>query len=280
MKYKQILIITTTLLLSIQSKSYCQNFDTINPLPAYSDTLYDIQITYRLPDNYDISNFNSDSLQSSERKIPKVRTIFKEGKIYQYKATYSSSDNKILSNTFINLKTTGQRWDQQPEIQDLIHYEFPNYKADSITLSNHNINKEIQYWADSDATGIVENFERVWMHPIRINQYKFTEVAPFPQVYFPMKKGNKWDDKVTINENWGEWDGQTVTSKYKITDRSTFQLNNLDINCWVIKSVSKCASGKSKLTTYFNEEYGFVKMEYQNYEKEKLVFELINMEVE
>ncbi len=36
--------------------------------------------------------------------------------------------------------------------------------------------------------------------------------------------------------------------------------------------------GKSKLTTYFNEEYGFVKMQYPNYKNEKLVFELIKME--
>jgi hypothetical protein len=122
--------------------------------------------------------------------------------------------------------------------------------------------------------------ERVWMHPIRVNQYKFTEVAPFPEVFFPLQKGKKWDGgETSIFEGWDEWSGQTVKSKYKISGKATYLLKKgSEISCWVIKSVAKCSSGKSKLLALFNEEYGFVKMEYQNYENEKLVFELIDVE--
>lgn len=271
-------MIITIVLVGIQSKVYSQNSTTIKPMNIQTDTLYDVEQMYESPKDGINPNMNLDSLEFSERRIPKMRKIFKKGKVYHYKAIYIGSNNDTLSNSLVNIRTTGLRWDQQPEKQDLIYYEFPDYKADSIKLSNHNINKEFQHWKGKTGEGVIENIERVWMHPIRINQYKFTEVAPFPEVHFPLKKGKKWGDQLMIGNGYGEWIGQTVKSKYKISGRATYLLEGSEISCWVIKSVAKCSSGKSKLITLFNENFGFVKMEYQNYEKEKLVFELINVE--
>ena len=140
------------------------------------------------------------------------------------------------------------------------------------------MSKPTKNWENQTGEGIIENIEQVWMHPIRINQYKFTQVAPFPSVHLPLKKGKKWSGSMTIFNGWGEWDGQTIERKYEITGETTYQLGDFKLACWEIESVAKCSFGESKLTTLFNEEYGFVKMEYQNYENENLVFELINME--
>jgi|GEM_PF-1100925 len=237
------------------------------------DTLIDVEKVQTI-----ISKADSSWIESYERKIPKKRIIFKKGKVYHYKAIYISSNNDTLSNSFINIIATGDRWNEQPETQDLIYYEFPNYRTDSIKLSNHYINKELHAWKGKIGEGVIENIEQVWMHPIRANQYKFTEVAPFPEVHFPLQKGKKWKRIVNVIKGWGEWNGQTVISKYKISGQTTYQEGDIEINCWIIKSVSKCSSGKSKLNTFFNEEWGFVKMEYHNYENEKLVFELVNVE--
>lgn len=255
-----------------------EQIDYVNSVNIPKDTLYDIERSYKLPPNgFDI-NTNIDSLEFTERRIPKIRKIFKAGKTYHYKAIYLTSNSDTLSNGFVLMKTTGERWEWQPEKQDLVRYEFPDYKADSIKLSNHDINKEVQFWNGQTGEGVIENIEQVWMHPIRINQYKFTEIAPFPEVQLPLKKGKKWGNPTKIDEGWGEWNGLTIESTYKTAGRTTFKLKDLEIDCWIIKSVAKCELGKSKLTTYFNEDYGFVKMDYQNYENERLVFELINME--
>ena len=278
MKYKQIIIIITIVLIGSQGNIFAQNPSYIDYPNAKTDTLYDIEKHYKLPSSGFDVNINIDSLEFTERRIPKIRKIFKAGKVYHYKAIYIASNNQTLSNSNVIMKATGERWEWQPENQDLVYYEFPNYKSDSIKLRNHDINKELQLWKNQTGEGVIENFEQVWMHPIRINQYKFTEIAPFPEVLFPLQKGKKWDGTVNIGKGWGEWDGQTVKSKYKISGRATYLLKDSEINCWVIKSISKCSSGKSKLITLFNEEYGFVKMEYQNYENEKLIFELINVE--
>ncbi len=269
----QYLIIIVIVLFGSQNKIYSQNCIHSETIEIEQDTLFDVEKGQLI-----ITKADSSWIEPYERKIPKKRIIFKKGKVYHYKAFYLGSNNDTLSNSFVNIRATGLRWDQQPESQDLIYYEFLDYKADSIKLSNHKINKEFQIWTDNSATGVTENIEQVWMHPIRNNQYKFTEVAPFPEVHLPLKKGEKWERIVNIGKGWGEWDGQTVKSKYKISGRATYLLEGSEISCWVIKSVAKCSSGKSKLLTLFNEEYGFVKMEYQNYENEKLVFELIDVE--
>lgn len=278
MKYKQILIIISIVLIGSQKNVYSQNSNTINSINIQTDTLYDFERKYKPPPNGFNINTNFDSLEFTERKIPKVRRIFKAGKTYHYKALYLNSNNDTLSNRFVLMKTTGERWEWQPMKQDLIYYEFPDYKTDSIKLSNHDINKEIQHWNSQTGEGVIENIEEVWMHPIRINQYKFTEIAPFPQVKFPLEKSRIWYSQKMIDEGWGEWNGQTIINTYKIAGQTTIKLNDLQIDCWIIKGTAKCQLGNSKLTTYFNEEYGFVKMEYQNYENERLVFQLIKLE--
>jgi len=278
MKNYHTLIIITILLIVIQGKIYPQNSEIIKPLNNPKDTLYDIERMYKPPKNGINANTNLDSLEFTERRIPKVRKIFKAGRIYHYRAIYLASNNDTLSNSLVNMKTTGERWEWQPEKQDLIYYEFPDYKADSIKLCNHYINKEFQFWAGKTEEGVIENVKQVWMHPVRVNQYKFTEVAPFPEVNLPLKKGKKWSEPLMIGDGWGEWNGQNIENNYKITGHKKFLLQNIKIDCWIIKSVSKSSFGKSKLTTFFNEEYGFVKLLYKNYEKEKLIFELIKVE--
>ncbi len=264
------LIIVVTVLFGNQNNVYSQNLVFNETIETKKDTLFDVY-------KYQRKNSKGE-YKTDERKVPKERIIFRKGEIYPYNAIYIDSNKDTLSNSLVNIKTTGERWKGQPESQDLIYYEFPGYKADSVKLSNHEINKEFQIWTDNSATGVTENIEQVWMHPLRANQYKFTEVAPFPEVYFPLQKGKKWKSEIIVFEGWGEWSDQTVKSKYKIAGRASYLLENIEINCWVIKSVAKCPSGKSKLITLFNEEFGFVKMEYQNYIKEKLVFELISVE--
>ncbi|NOU62330.1 hypothetical protein [Marinifilum caeruleilacunae] len=98
MKYKQILIIISIVLIGIQRNAYSQNLDNINSVNIQTDTLYDIERRYKLPPNgFDI-NLNLDSLEFTERRIPKVRRIFKAGKTYHYKALYLTSNNDTISN--------------------------------------------------------------------------------------------------------------------------------------------------------------------------------------
>lgn len=47
-----------------------------------------------------------------------------------------------------------------------------------------------------------------------------------------------------------------------------------EMQCIKTESIAKSSIGQSILGTYYNQEMGFVKMEYQALEKYKIVFEL------
>ena len=51
------------------------------------------------------------------------------------------------------------------------------------------------------------------------------------------------------------------------------------IECWEIYAHSVFELGESQAIFYFNEDYGFVKMDYVNYKKQKLIFELQKVEI-
>jgi hypothetical protein len=136
-----------------------------------------------------------------------------------------------------------------------------------------------------ESTGLVENKKNIWMHPPRTDLFRILELNPFPFIQKPYKKGNKWKWKLQIGDGfsdkrWVVWRG-TITNqyKYKITDTANVIHTELgDITCYVIESVAKSRIGKTYLTTYFNEIYGFVKLDYTNIDGSKIILELVKFE--
>ncbi len=232
-----------------------------------SDTIYDII-------KGEIVRETTDSLwfEPIEQKIPKVRKIFKKGKNYIYRAEHLSTSGQLISSSRIKLVSTGERVYFAPERQDKVFYVYPDYKRDSAIYSK--ISK-IKYWSMQVEEGIIENIEEVWMHPMRHNQYRFTQIAPYPHVELPLQLGKTWETNLNIIEGWGEWSNQSGTSEYFINSKDSFYLENKSIECWVIKAQTDFPFGKSQVEFWFNEEYGFVVYKYSIYTGDKLIVTLI-----
>lgn len=213
-----------------------------------------------------------------ERKIPKVRKIFKKGRVYTYRAIYRSDNGDTLSDSNIKLIPSGERIEFAPERQDKIIIVFENYRADSVELAQHDLNPSLKDWWSETTEGIIENSERVWMHPIRVNQYKFTEVAPFPEVMFPLTAGDQWDTGLNIHDGWGEWSNTSGRSEYRVVGKDFFTLQDKQTDVWKIKSQAEFPFGKSHLDYKFSSNYGFVEFIYKNYKKETLQIKLIKTE--
>lgn len=247
--------------------SITNNEDYISP----NDTLYDIirgETVHETEDSLWFSPY--------EKRIPKVRKIFKKGNEYIYKAKYYSQNKEILSENNIHVIATGERIEFAPEIQDKVFYRYKNYDQDSIKLHDHKINPSLQTWTKKAIEGIIENEEEIWIHPMRHNQYKFTEVAPFPTIQFPLEIGKSWESTINIFEGWGEWNDKSVVSNYEITGRTKFKYKNRLLNCWIVYAEAIFEDRNSSLKLLFNENLGIVKMTYQNYESEELIIELID----
>lgn len=211
-------------------------------------------------------------------RIEKRRDVFKPCRIYAFDAAFYSATNELISQERILLMATGKRWEHNPEKQDeiLVKYEFDKEYIDSINL--YQLNKSAVYnkWSRTVSTGIRENVEEIWMHPFRSNQYNFTEVAPFPQIKFPLSVGKKWtDNDIKLQEGWGDWSHMKVRSTFEVLSKETIQTNYGELeNCWKVKAVSNFDLGRSEVTYWFHEKYGFVKLNYVNYGGQKLHIEL------
>jgi hypothetical protein len=214
-------------------------------------------------------------------KIEKSRNVFKPCRQYIYQATYKDKNGGVISKSKVWMMATGKRWEWQPEKQDEITIQYEFDEEDIPRIKQHYVNKKFAVegsFIPKQTTGIIENVREVWMHPFRSNQFNFTEVASFPHVKFPLRKGATWTSNLQIGEGWGDWENTVVYSNYKITGRGALKTKFKEFeNCWMIESKSSASFGDSVHNFWFNESYGFVKMEYYNYEGQSLTFELIDV---
>jgi len=207
----------------------------------------------------------------------KIRKIFRKGIVYHYNAKYSDEKGKTITNSTVRIIPEGERWEMQPEFQDLIKIELDPSENDFEKTIANPVNKTYPHderWTDENWEGVIENEKQVWMHPIRTNQYIFTEVAPFPEVVFPLESGKKWTGGIGGLGGWGDWDGMDIGSTYEVIIQKKVHLKVGTMLVWEIKANSTFDLGESTVIFYFNEDYGFVKMDYTNFLGQKLVFEL------
>lgn len=215
-------------------------------------------------------------------RIEKKREIFKPCRIYVFDAEFYSSSAELISKEKISLMATGKRWEHQPEKQDEVQIRY-HFDEESIErVNSHQLNKKLvtDQWRQDITTGIIENVEKIWMHPFRANQYNFTEVAPFPQVEFPLNIGKTWtDNHIHLREGWGDWSTMKVKSSFEVLALETVRTEYGEMaNCWKISGISNFPLGHSKITYWFHEKFGFVKLHYDNYGGQKLKIELSEIE--
>jgi hypothetical protein len=205
--------------------------------------------------------------------IKKRRDVFKPCRQLIYRAILKDSLGNILTNSRIRLTPTGKRWIEDSDKQDEVVIEY-EYSSDDFKQSKiYSLNKVLNNlpWEEFTKTGVIENVDEVWMHPFRRNQFKFTEVAPFPHVRFPLEIGKTWTQSLNIQEGWGDWENTYGSFEYIIVSNDSIETKaGLIKNCWKIESHSFYEFGKSELVFWFNERLGFVRKEYKNYGKQTL----------
>lgn len=106
--------------------------------------------------------------------------IFSAARTYHYKATFVSPAGETLSTERITFKPSGQPWKYQKS-QTAFEIIYNYTPQDSVTFLSYpnpkstEGKKQVPYiWHKSEITGAVEHDEKVWIHPIRGNQYVYT----------------------------------------------------------------------------------------------------------
>lgn len=153
--------------------------------------------------------------------------------------------------------------------QTVISYNYPQFSGDQTF---------------SSSTGLIENEKNIWMHPPRDRLFRILEFAPFPFIQAPYEIGNKWNWSLRIGKFWGDerwktWEESIENQyEYEITDMKKMKLAIGELECYIIKSTATSSNRQTHLTAYFNEEIGFVKLDYTNIDFTKTVLEVVKFE--
>ncbi|MBT32249.1 MAG: hypothetical protein CMO01_21515 [Thalassobius sp.] len=135
---------------------------------------------------------------------------------------------------------------------------------------------------DGIKSGNLENDTAIWIHPPRNNRYRKLELCPFPKVKFPLEKGQEWESMVGAHraysvKDFAEWDGiyENFYSHYSVENEANYSTSMGNLDCYEIVSKTSSKFKETSLTALFNKYYGFVKLDYQTIDNERLTFELI-----
>ncbi|MGE0078117.1 MAG: hypothetical protein AB7S48_09675 [Bacteroidales bacterium] len=207
--------------------------------------------------------------------------IYKRGGIFTFSYKFFDKNDKEL---FFSINN-GQPWDFVD-----VNCEKDNVVKDfklEVLNSNMNYSDPIYYQtgisyiidknnANHAKTGLIENDRNIWFHPPREYLFKILELNPYPFIKYPLEIGHSWDWKLRVGSGWGDkrwkqWDGIVeFTYKYTIAGEKIIKTNFGSIDCFVVESEAVSSIGKTKLTSYFNTTYGFVKLDYTNIDNSKL----------
>ena len=209
------------------------------------------------------------------RCIERKAKIFVNGRKYIYKASILNGLYDTLCLTHITLIGSNQRWKNEPKKQMTANYVFERFFEDSLKLQKYIENSQCFNWLNSTNEGVIENVEKIWIHPFRSNQYVMTEIVGFPDVLLPLEIGKEWTGNLYIQNGWCNWENKEVKNHYNVLSKEEYVLNNQIILCWKIIVNSSIEQNENKLTYLFNEQNGFVSMKYEFYNGLKINFEMI-----
>jgi len=215
-----------------------------------------------------------DTVLIEDQNIDENNKIYKTGSVfvYDYEIIHDGQLSKLKSNSGMFASTEFELVPIETDSIDVdkIHLLVQPVKDEDRTNDNQTQICYLQepVYASFNSTGVVENENNVWIHPIRKGFFNSLETAPFPFVKKPLKVGAQWTDQMKIgqgwgNKIWGQWEGSLIqTYDYTVVGKEILETKIGKIDCFIIQSTSKSSIGETKLKSFFSAVYGFVRLEY------------------
>ncbi len=152
--------------------------------------------------------------------------------------------------------------------QALMQYDYLNKQQKSIAYQ---------------AAGFIEDSISVCIDIPKMNHFLITELNPRPEIKKPYEKGNTWRSTYFTGDNegsdkWKKWEGiQQIEVIYSIRGKQTIKTNIGYLECYVVDASAKSPLGESRLVSYFNEKFGFVKLNFTNIDESYLVLDIFSV---
>ncbi len=209
---------------------------------------------------------------------PNLRSIYTPCRQFLYNAKFWDQEYNLITETRVLLSLTGNsqmKQDGKEQVEGIYQYEYK--ESDFAKAAPHNINTTLPDtgWVQQMPQGLAETGQDVWMTPFRQNQFKFTQVSPYPSVNLPLEDGKQWHSNLIMYGGWGDWDNQRLRSNYEVLGKETVELPmGVLEDVWHVNAIVNMNLGYNTLDMWFSEEYGFVKLIYKNYGGQLAQFEM------
>lgn len=224
-----------------------------------------------------VENFNSQNKDID--RYNRNNKIYKVGYKFTFNFYYKDGNMQYLDYD----KKSNNNYKNVKEIILTVNSGFgpfgsiPNYNQTVYTYDYKFANGE---FGTNEMTGLIENEKNIWIHPPRNDFFKILELNPYPYVKFPLKIGNQWNWELNFGDQWSdkrwlEWSGKNINKiKYSITKKVILKTELGNLKCYVIESKAVSKLGETRLISYFNKKYGFIKLEYYNIDGSQIILSL------
>jgi len=259
-----------------------ENLYALLPVSSKKD-MRRVLVNYFVFDKYKEKEWWKDLKSKMDTRLEKLIAhhknlqIFKKDRSIKYKAIRINEAGDTLANTFITMIPDGTGWGGEASDQSQVIYEYEYTDQDSLEhIDELRTIVKTEFWIKRDTTGVIETEDRVWIHPIRNNEFFKTEIAPFPTVRFPISNEamKKAKSKIVIMRNWGTYSPSETECEYSYVGIETKSYNGIgDLKCYKFSALAvNTTYGLSELEYYFNEDLGFVEMDYKTYDGDQILF--------
>lgn len=233
-------------------------------------------------DNSSLTRYNDDN------------TVYKSGKKFRIEYSYINlegeeflfavSPNKkwkfVPKNSITDSTITHLIMEVMPDLSEFIKYD-SSYNQTIIKYYYYNSENKMPF---RSSTGVIENVYNIWMHPPRDHMFKILEINPFPYIKHEKSNLTKWKWSLTVGDYWSveeckTWKGDVkLKYKYKILkDKEYINIGDAKHECTIVEAEQRSRLGKSYLKSYYNQEHGFLRLEYTNVDKTKINLDFIPM---
>lgn len=223
--------------------------------------------------------------------------VYSPGSTYKYQAIKLNAQGDTLSTEIVRMNidsTINQDNDDPNKIYFIWEYTSRASYETALRPSSHSTTGKD--WMDSDTTTLSFDENDLYIHPIRENQYYQAEVAPHPTIKFNSKQEDEsYQSKIVILKGFGKYNMKEYLSKYVIQPAELIPYNGAQIKGLrliaetEIKAFTFGSAGAkpqegtdifkdaklSKASFLLSGQYGFMTMNFDFYDGEKLSLSLI-----
>jgi hypothetical protein len=193
--------------------------------------------------------------------------VYSADKKFEYDITYFQNQENLSTHETITLTMTGRKWKWSENQLEGVWTYFTKPKTEKKFQKQKTIG-----WLKVDTTGIIENENKVWLHPPRHNQYLLTEISPFPDFRKNLKIGDSYNMFLSIGKGFGDWTDKKIKFSYVIKNIE----QQSDDTLWTTEASSQLDGKSNNCKFIFSEKKGFILLDYSFYNGDKLTIRLMD----